>query len=105
MKSQVTRFAWALMLIGCGNSASQAPSGNGAAGGAGTTCLPRGRPVMLAVSPHSAYYLMVSTNTGTSFDGVFTSTYKKYLVVLSGIISSGTNINLLLQMRVSGQFG
>ena len=40
-------------------------------------------------------------NTGTTFDGVFTSTYKKYMVVFNGCISSG-GVAITIQNRVSG---
>jgi hypothetical protein len=40
-------------------------------------------------------------NTGTTFDGVFTSTYKKYLVVFNGCISSG-GVAVAIQTRVAG---
>ena len=40
-------------------------------------------------------------NTGTTFDGVFTSTYKKYLVVFNGCLSSAAAA-VAIQTRVSG---
>ena len=40
-------------------------------------------------------------NTGTTFDGVFTSTYKKYLVILSDMITSSSSGILYLQTRVA----
>jgi len=40
-------------------------------------------------------------NTSTSFDGVFTSTYKNYVLVFSNMYSSGSQ-QLLFQFRVSG---
>jgi hypothetical protein len=40
-------------------------------------------------------------NTGTTFDGVFTSTYKKYMVVFNGCISSG-GVAVNIALRVAG---
>jgi hypothetical protein len=40
-------------------------------------------------------------NTGTTFDGVFTSTYKKYMVVFNGCISSG-GVAVDIRLRVAG---
>jgi hypothetical protein len=40
-------------------------------------------------------------NTGTTFDGVFTSTYKKYMVVFNGCTSSGT-VAVDIRLRVAG---
>ena len=42
----------------------------------------------------------VATST-TTFDGVFTSTYKKYIVVFDGMYSSGAQ-QLLFQFRIAG---
>jgi hypothetical protein len=39
-------------------------------------------------------------NTSTTFDGVFTSSYKKYLVVSNGIVTSAST-PILLQLRVA----
>jgi len=46
--------------------------------------------------------LSAVANTGTTFDGVFTSTYKKYIVVFDGMYASGSNTPLLWQFRISG---
>ena len=40
-------------------------------------------------------------NTSTTFDGVFTSTYKKYIVVFNGCISSG-GVAVDIRLRVAG---
>ena len=40
-------------------------------------------------------------NTGTTFDGVFTSTYNNYVIVFSNLFASG-NVNLLFQLRKAG---
>jgi hypothetical protein len=40
--------------------------------------------------------------TGTTFDGVFTSTYKKYLVIMSGMTCQFSSSVLYLQMRSGG---
>ena len=45
--------------------------------------------------------LSAVANTGTTFDGVFTSTYKKYIVVFDGMYASGAT-PLLWQFRISG---
>jgi len=45
--------------------------------------------------------LSAVANSSTTFDGVFTSTYKKYIVVFDGMYSSGSQ-QLLLQYRISG---
>lgn len=45
--------------------------------------------------------LSAVANTGTTFDGVFTSTYKKYIVVFDGMYASGATA-LLWQFRISG---
>lgn len=43
-----------------------------------------------------------AANSGTTFDGVFTSTYVNYLVLLSGLSHSAGAVNLLLQYRSAG---
>ena len=43
-----------------------------------------------------------AANSGTTFDGVFTSTYINYLVLLSGLSHSAGTANLLLQYRSAG---
>lgn len=48
----------------------------------------------------TASFSAVAT-TGTTFDGVFTSTYKKYFVVLSDMITSSSAGILYLQTRVA----
>lgn len=45
--------------------------------------------------------LSAVANSSTTFDGVFTSTYKKYIVVFDGMFSSGSQ-QLLFQFRISG---
>lgn len=45
--------------------------------------------------------LSAVANTGTTFDGVFTSTYKKYIVLFDGMYASGATA-LLWQFRISG---
>jgi hypothetical protein len=45
--------------------------------------------------------LSAVANTSTTFDGVFTSTYKKYIVVFDGMYASGAT-PLLWQFRISG---
>ena len=45
--------------------------------------------------------LSAVANTGTTFDGVFTSTYKKYIVVFDAMYASGATA-LLWQFRISG---
>jgi len=46
--------------------------------------------------------LSAVANSGTTFDGVFTSTYKKYIVVFDAMYASGSNTPLLWQFRISG---
>ena len=46
--------------------------------------------------------LSAVANTGTTFDGVFTGTYKKYIVVFDGMYASGSSTPLLWQFRISG---
>ncbi len=46
--------------------------------------------------------LSAVANSSTTFDGVFTSTYKKYIVVFDGMYASGSNTPLLWQFRISG---
>ena len=41
-------------------------------------------------------------NSSTTFDGVFTSTYKKYIVVFDAMYASGSSTPLLWQFRISG---
>ena len=40
-------------------------------------------------------------NTGTTFDGVFSSSYNNYVIVFSNLFASG-NVNLLFQLRKAG---
>lgn len=41
-------------------------------------------------------------NTGTTFDGVFTSTYKSYLVVVEQLYAASSGDTLQMQMRIAG---
>jgi hypothetical protein len=43
-----------------------------------------------------------AADTGTTFDGVFTSTYKAYLVVMESVVGSVSNADLLVQGMYSG---
>jgi hypothetical protein len=43
-----------------------------------------------------------AADTSTTFDGVFTSTYKAYLVVMESVVSSVSNVDLLVQGMYSG---
>ena len=62
----------------------------------GFTALPAGALTKILTASFSA----VATTT-TTFDGVFTSTYKKYLVILSDMITSSSSGILYLQTRVA----
>jgi hypothetical protein len=46
--------------------------------------------------------LSAVANSGTTFDGVFTGTYKKYIVVFDAMYASGSSTPLLWQFRISG---
>lgn len=43
-----------------------------------------------------------AADTGSTFDGVFTSTYKAYLVVMESVVGSVSNADLLVQGMYSG---
>ena len=43
-----------------------------------------------------------AADTGSTFDGVFTSTYKTYLVVMESVVGSISNADLLVQGMYSG---
>ena len=57
-------------------------------------------PIAAMTKITSATFSAVA-NTGTTFDGVFTSTYNNYVIVFSNLFASG-NVNLLFQLRKAG---